>query len=141
MAMVGGAGIGMDDVTELLGAAAVEEFRRRCGGVRVPERDAAPRRTDPASVYRRVAGGILRSTRRDAGLTLGELSGKAGLSLGYISEIELGKKNASPDLIAAAVEAAGLEFGDFLIMVGEAMQEERHGGSATAKRPDYEPVA
>ena len=50
-------------------------------------------------LFRRSLGDILRGRRTELGLTLREVSGAARVSLGYISEIERGQKEASSELL------------------------------------------
>ena len=52
-------------------------------------------------IFRRLLGDVLRSARMQRGMTLRELSGEARVSLGYISEIERGQKEASSELLAS----------------------------------------
>ena len=51
-------------------------------------------------LFRRMLGEVLRGARRQRGMTLRELSAEARVSLGYISEIERGQKEASSELLA-----------------------------------------
>jgi XRE family transcriptional regulator, stress-response regulator len=52
-------------------------------------------------VIRRLLGCVLRRQRRHQGRTLREVSAAAGVSLGYLSEIERGQKEASSECLAA----------------------------------------
>ncbi len=52
-------------------------------------------------LFRRLLGDVLRSARMQRGMTLRELSAEARVSLGYISEIERGQKEASSELLAS----------------------------------------
>ena len=56
-------------------------------------------------LFRQRLGDVLRGRRAELGLTLRELSGVARVSLGYISEIERGQKEASSELLASLCEA------------------------------------
>ena len=56
-------------------------------------------------VMREVIGEELRRRRQDQGRTLREVSGAAAVSLGYLSEVERGHKEASSELLAAICEA------------------------------------
>ena len=56
-------------------------------------------------LFRRQLGDVLRGERMRRGMTLRELSSEARISLGYISEIERGQKEASSELLAALCEA------------------------------------
>ena len=53
-------------------------------------------------------GNVLRAERIRQGMTLRELSSDARVSLGYISEIERGHKEASSELLAALCAALDL---------------------------------
>ena len=48
-------------------------------------------------VLRQVIGDELRRRRQDQGRTLRDVSGAAAVSLGYLSEIERGQKEASSE--------------------------------------------
>lgn len=53
-------------------------------------------------------GDVLRHARREQGRTLRDISAKAAVSLGYLSEIERGEKEASSELVASICHALGL---------------------------------
>ena len=57
------------------------------------------------ALFRRLLGDVLRERRLEQGLTLRQVSAEARVSLGYISEIERGQKEASSELLAALCEA------------------------------------
>lgn len=46
-------------------------------------------------------GGTVRELRQERQLTLRDVSSRAFIALGFLSEIETGKKNASPDVLEA----------------------------------------
>jgi transcriptional regulator with XRE-family HTH domain len=52
-------------------------------------------------LMRELLGESLRELRTSSSLTLREVSGKARVSLGYLSEIERGQKEASSELLNA----------------------------------------
>jgi len=62
----------------------------------------------PRIIFRVVLGAVLRSRRQEAGRTLREVSRSAQVSLGYLSEIERGQKEASSELIGSVCRALGL---------------------------------
>lgn len=64
------------------------------------------RRTRP--VMREHLGDVLREIRRSQGRTLREVSAEAEVSLGYLSEIERGQKEASSELLYAICRALGV---------------------------------
>lgn len=53
-------------------------------------------------------GDVLRQIRRTQGRTLREVSSEAQVSLGYLSEVERGQKEASSELLAAISQALGV---------------------------------
>jgi DNA-binding XRE family transcriptional regulator len=59
-------------------------------------------------LFRVILGAVLRSRRQEAGRTLREVSRSAQVSLGYLSEIERGQKEASSELIGSVCRALGL---------------------------------
>ena len=62
--------------------------------------------TKPENVLlRREIGEVLRSVRQHQGRTLREVSSQARVSLGYLSEVERGQKEASSELLAAICQA------------------------------------
>ena len=52
-------------------------------------------------LVRRLLGEVLREQRLEQGRTLRDVSSRAGVSLGYLSEIERGQKEASSECLAA----------------------------------------
>ena len=56
-------------------------------------------------ILRRVIGDELRRRRQDQGRTLREVSSAARVSLGYLSEVERGQKEASSELLASICTA------------------------------------
>jgi len=56
-------------------------------------------------VLRRLLGDVLRAQRARQGRTLRQVSADARVSLGYISEIERGQKEASSEMLAALCSA------------------------------------
>ena len=59
-------------------------------------------------LFRRLLGDVLRAQRMRRGMTLREVSAEARVSLGYISEIERGQKEASSELLASLCSALDL---------------------------------
>lgn len=59
-------------------------------------------------VFRQELGNVLRDARRAQGRTLRQVSSDARVSLGYLSEIERGQKEASSELLASVADALGL---------------------------------
>ena len=59
-------------------------------------------------LLRHLLGDALRRLRLRQGRTLREVSGAARVSLGYLSEVERGQKEASSELLAAICSALGI---------------------------------
>jgi len=68
-------------------------------------------------VLRHVIGDELRRRRQDQGRTLREVSAAASVSLGYLSEVERGQKEASSELLAAICGALDVPLSDVLSSV------------------------
>ncbi|KFI68620.1 Transcriptional regulator [Bifidobacterium magnum] len=68
---------------------------------------------------REAIGHVLRDLRTRDHKTLREVSEKAGVSLGYLSEVERGQKEASSELLASISEALGLSASQMLRMVAD----------------------
>lgn len=83
-------------------------------------------------VFRRLLGDVLRTRRLEQGLTLRELSSEARVSLGYISEIERGHKEASSELLASLCSALDMQLSDVLSATSAAAAIEE---AATAPTP------
>ena len=96
-------------------------------------------------LFRRLLGDVLRDQRMQRGMTLREVSAEARVSLGYISEIERGQKEASSELLASLCEAMDLPLSDVLRDVADAVAIEELAtvGSTpiTAARPAGDVVA
>ena len=75
-------------------------------------------------LFRRLLGDVLRGARMQRGMTLRELSAEARVSLGYISEIERGQKEASSELLASLCQAMDLPLSDVLREVADAVAVE-----------------
>ena len=72
-------------------------------------------------LLRRVIGDALRARRQAQHRTLREVSTAANVSLGYLSEIERGQKEASSELLAAICEALGAALSEVLRDVSESL--------------------
>lgn len=60
-------------------------------------------------LLRHALGEQLRHARRESGLSIRSLAGNAGVSIGYLSEIERGRKEVSSEILAAVCRALGIE--------------------------------
>lgn len=72
-------------------------------------------------LFRRLLGEVLRGERMQRGLTLREVSAEARVSLGYISEIERGQKEASSELLASLCGALDVPLSSVLRDVSDAV--------------------
>ncbi len=73
------------------------------------------------SLLREVIGDVLRRVRISQGRTLREVSDSARVSLGYLSEVERGRKEASSELLSAICDALEVPLSVVLIDAGEHM--------------------
>lgn len=85
------------------------------------------------ALFRRTLGDVLRERRSQLGLTLREVSGVARVSLGYISEIERGQKEASSELLASLCDALDVPLSQVLREVADAVAVEE--GALTEPTP------
>jgi predicted nucleic acid-binding Zn ribbon protein len=68
---------------------------------------------------REAIGHVLRDLRTRDHKTLREVSEKAGVSLGYLSEVERGQKEASSELLSSIALSLGLSTAQMLRMVAD----------------------
>jgi transcriptional regulator with XRE-family HTH domain len=89
-------------------------------------------------LVRRLLGDVLRQTRLEQGRTLREVSAAARVSLGYISEIERGQKEASSECLAAICTALDVPLSVVMAEVsGEIAREEAAvAGLTPLSRPE-----
>src|SRR5829696_8736751 len=115
------------------------------------------------TLLRTQLGNTLRGHRLAQRRTLRDVSGAARVSLGYLSVVELGQKEASSELLASICDALDLELADLLAEVslelrvagggavrplpaaaprpGEATADETPAAEQPAVQPDMAPVA
>src|SRR6516162_8520082 len=87
-------------------------------------------------LVREVIGDVLRRARTSQGRTLREVSDSARVSLGYLSEVERGRKEASSELLNAICDALDVPLSAVLTGAGERMaSQERAGLGAPAGGP------
>jgi transcriptional regulator with XRE-family HTH domain len=72
-------------------------------------------------LLRRVIGDALRARRQGQHRTLREVSTAANVSLGYLSEIERGQKEASSELLSSICDALGAQLSEVLREVSDTM--------------------
>ena len=73
------------------------------------------------AVLRTLLGESLRTIRLRQQRTLREVSGAAQVSLGYLSEVERGQKEASSELLASICRALGVRLSDVLREVSDTL--------------------
>ena len=72
-------------------------------------------------LLRHMLGDALRRLRLRQGRTLREVSAAARVSLGYLSEVERGQKEASSELLASICKALGVPLSHVLREVSDAL--------------------
>lgn len=82
-------------------------------------------------LLRDALGDTLRDARNSQNRTLRDVSTAANVSLGYLSEVERGRKEASSELLASICEALDLNLSDVLVTVSDTIRT----GRAPAVRP------
>jgi transcriptional regulator with XRE-family HTH domain len=80
------------------------------------EGPSGPGRVDRV-LLRELIGRVLRRVRLDQGKTLREVADAARVSVGYLSEVERGRKEPSSEVLAAIFLALGLALPELLIAV------------------------
>lgn len=90
------------------------------------------------ALLREVIGDVLRRSRVEQGRTLREVSDSARVSLGYLSEVERGRKEASSELISAICGALDVPLSRVLSEAGDelALEESRVEVSTVAASPE-----
>jgi transcriptional regulator with XRE-family HTH domain len=91
-------------------------------------------------LLRRELGDTLRSQRQRQSRTLREVSSAARVSLGYLSEVERGHKEASSELLAAICEALDVRMSDVLREVSDNLAR-AEAAAAPAGRAGGAPAA
>ncbi|NLI19532.1 MAG: helix-turn-helix transcriptional regulator [Actinomycetales bacterium] len=84
---------------------------------------APARKEAPVIVLRREIGDVLRGVRQHQGRTLREVSSAAQVSLGYLSEVERGQKEASSELLASICAALDVPLSVVLREVSDRIAE------------------
>jgi transcriptional regulator with XRE-family HTH domain len=85
-------------------------------------------------LVREVIGEVLRGARMSQGRTLREVSDAARVSLGYLSEVERGRKEPSSELLNAICDALEVPLSMVLTDAGQRMASEEsaaHGAPPT----------
>ena len=76
------------------------------------------------TVLREVVGATLRAARMRQARPLREVSSSARVSLGYLSEIERGQKEASSELLAAICGALDVELSELFAEVSQTLRRD-----------------
>ena len=84
-------------------------------------------------LLRRLLGDVLRERRRSQDRTLREVSAAARVSLGYLSEVERGQKEASSELLGAICDALDVPMSEVMRDVSEQL-------AAAESAPSIAPV-
>lgn len=82
------------------------------------------------SLLREVLGDVLRQARITQGRTLRQVSDSARVSLGYLSEVERGRKEASSELLSAICDALDVPLSQLLTNASEQL-----AGQPEAQQP------
>lgn len=89
-------------------------------------------------LVRHLLGGVLRRQRMRQGRTLRQVSADARVSLGYISEVERGQKEASSELLAAICTALDVPLSTVLHEVSEELATAEKGIAPEVVGPELE---
>ncbi|WP_255955916.1 helix-turn-helix domain-containing protein [Streptomyces odontomachi] len=86
-------------------------------------------------LLRRLLGDVLRRQRQRQGRTLREVSSSARVSLGYLSEVERGQKEASSELLSAICDALDVRMSELMHEVSDELALAELAESAAATEP------
>ena len=86
-------------------------------------------------------GSTLRGYRLSQRRTLRDVSGAARVSLGYLSEVERGQKEASSELLASICDALDVELADLLAEVSQELRGTGEGAVRPLPQPAAAPAA
>ena len=89
-------------------------------------------------LLRQLLGDVLRQLRLRQGRTLREVSAAARVSLGYLSEVERGQKEASSELLSSICKALGVPLSHVLRDVAD--QAELQHEPVMAGAPEHERI-
>ncbi len=90
-------------------------------------------------LLRHEIGDVLRDARRQQGRTLREVSSQARVSLGYLSEVERGQKEASSELLASICGALEVPLSIVLREVSERVASSENPAVSAVHVPDTVP--
>ncbi len=83
-------------------------------------------------LLRNALGDTLRNARTGQNRTLRDVSAAANVSLGYLSEVERGRKEASSELLASICDALDLQLSDVLDTVSRSLRDDAMVGNKAA---------
>jgi transcriptional regulator with XRE-family HTH domain len=89
-----------------------------------------------AALLREVIGDVLRRARTSQGRTLREVSDTARVSLGYLSEVERGRKEASSELLIAICRALDVPLSEVLTDAGRLVEVDERTEMASTPNID-----
>jgi transcriptional regulator with XRE-family HTH domain len=92
------------------------------------------------TLLRTQLGNTLRGHRLRQRRTLRDVSGAARVSLGYLSEVERGQKEASSELLASICDALDLELADLLAEVSLELRVAGGGALRPLQAPEGRPA-
>lgn len=84
------------------------------------------------SLLREVLGDVLRRARTTQGRTLRQVSDSARVSLGYLSEVERGRKEASSELLSAICHALDVPLSELLVDASEQLARQELAPTPTS---------
>lgn len=91
-------------------------------------------------LLRRLLGDVLRRQRQRQGRTLREVSSSARVSLGYLSEVERGQKEASSELLSSICDALDVRMSELMREVSDELALAELAASAAASDTVPAPV-
>jgi transcriptional regulator with XRE-family HTH domain len=84
------------------------------------------------ALLREVLGDVLRRARTTQGRALRQVSDSARVSLGYLSEVERGRKEASSELLSAICHALDVPLSELLVDASEQLARQETAPTTTA---------
>ncbi|RAG84729.1 transcriptional regulator [Streptacidiphilus pinicola] len=91
-------------------------------------------------LLRRLLGDVLRRQRQRQGRTLREVSAAARVSLGYLSEVERGQKEASSELLSAICDALDVRMSEVMREVSDELSLAELAAGEAVRPALLEPV-
>lgn len=75
------------------------------------------------ALYRTALGYVLRTERLKQGMTMRDVSQRAPMALGYLSEVERGQKDASSEILDAISNALGVSVAELSRSVADVLTD------------------